>query len=97
MDDFPHFEFISYYLNPRKPWYAASPLSSYHKVKEVWEATFDYMCRRVPGGLFHLVLHPQCIGKGQRVVLLEEMLQLITSKADVWVAPLIDLAAAWED
>ena len=97
MDDFPHFEFISYYLNPKRPWYAASPLSSYKKVKEVWEATFGYMYRRVPGGLFHLVMHPQCIGKGQRMVLLEEMLQLLTSKSDVWIAPLIDLARSWED
>jgi hypothetical protein len=55
------------------------------------------MYRRVPGGLFHLVMHPQCIGKGQRMLLLEEMLELLTSKSDVLIAPLISLATAWED
>lgn len=94
LDDFVHFEFISYFLNPRSPWYAAAPLSSYKKVVEVFQANFDYMYRKVPGGLFHAVLHPQCCAKGQRLVFLEEVLRHVTSHQDVWVAPLIELAGA---
>lgn len=96
-DDFPHFEFFSFYLNPRNPFYAATPLSSYKKVKEVWVGSFDWMYENVPGGLHHSVLHPQVSGRGQRIKFLEEVMQYITAKPDVWVAPLIDLARVWQD
>lgn len=67
-NDFNHFEFN--YGNPMLVGYA-SP----QHVEEIWTAEFDYMYDHVPAGVFVLTLHPQCIGHGGRIAMLERFIK----------------------
>jgi peptidoglycan/xylan/chitin deacetylase (PgdA/CDA1 family) len=64
MNDFHHFEF-SY----------GAPLLIGHdapsSVEEIWTGTFDYMYEHVPGGILNVTCHPQSIGHGMRMAMLE--------------------------
>jgi peptidoglycan/xylan/chitin deacetylase (PgdA/CDA1 family) len=67
MNDFSYFEFN--YANP-----ALVGLSSPEHVLGIWSAQFDYMYEHEPGGVLNLTLHPQSIGWGLRVAMLERFL-----------------------
>jgi peptidoglycan/xylan/chitin deacetylase (PgdA/CDA1 family) len=69
LDDFPHFEYVS---QPGKLW---PGLSAPSKVEEIWRGEFDYMYREVPGGVYTLTMHPQVIGRGHRMLLLERLIE----------------------
>jgi peptidoglycan/xylan/chitin deacetylase (PgdA/CDA1 family) len=67
LDDWPHFEYLS--LGGR-----ISPgLSAPSKVEEIWRGEFDFMYRDVPGGVYTLTMHPQVIGRGHRLLMLERL------------------------
>jgi hypothetical protein len=68
-DDFPQFEFVT------SPGFTANALSNPAKVFEIWSRDVDYMVERVPGGVFDLTCHPQCIGRGHRIMLLEQIIE----------------------
>ncbi|MCC6673624.1 MAG: polysaccharide deacetylase, partial [Thermomicrobiales bacterium] len=69
LDDFPHFEYIR--LANR-----VSPgLSAASKVEEIWRDEFDFMVRDVPNGVFTLTMHPQVIGRGHRILMLERLIE----------------------
>jgi peptidoglycan-N-acetylglucosamine deacetylase len=97
VNDFPHFEYISYYLDPGNPWYAAAPLSSPEKVKEVWLGHFDYLYESLPGGVFTAINHPQCTGRGMRLMWFEQVIQHMLRRPDVWFATHGEIAAAFSD
>jgi peptidoglycan/xylan/chitin deacetylase (PgdA/CDA1 family) len=67
MNDFSYFEFN--YANP-----TLVGLSSPEHVFSIWRGQFDYMHERVPNGVLNLTLHPQSIGWGIRVAMLERFL-----------------------
>jgi peptidoglycan-N-acetylglucosamine deacetylase len=67
MNDFSYFEFN--YANP-----TLVGLSSPEHVFSIWQAQFDYMVEREPGGVLNLTLHPQSIGWGLRIAMLERFL-----------------------
>lgn len=89
LDDFPQFEFLLF------PMYLMG-LSNPSKVKEIWLGDFDYCYNHVPGGAWVLTMHPQVIGRGHRITMLEEMIEYINSKSGVWWTTMIDLAKAWQ-
>ncbi len=68
LDDFPHFEYVRVgnRLSPG--------LSAPSKVEEIWRGEFDYMYREVAGGVFNLTMHPQVIGRGHRMLMLERLI-----------------------
>jgi peptidoglycan-N-acetylglucosamine deacetylase len=68
-DDFPQFEFVS------SPRFSASTLASPSKVFEIWASDIDFLAERVPGGVFDLTMHPQVIGRGHRIKLLEQVIE----------------------
>lgn len=68
LDDFPHFEYI------RLPNRLAPGLSAASKVEEIWRDEFDFMVRDVPNGIFTLTMHPQVIGRGHRILMLERLI-----------------------
>ena len=68
-DDFPQFEFVS------APTFTANALASPSKVFEIWAADIDYMVSRVPDGVFDLTMHPQVMGRGHRIMLLERVIE----------------------
>lgn len=97
LDDFPHFEYLSYFLDPDNPWYAAAPLSSPAKVKEVWLGHFDYMYENLPGGVYTAINHPQCTGRGMRLMWFEEIIQYMLRRPDVWFATHREIAGVYAD
>jgi peptidoglycan-N-acetylglucosamine deacetylase len=88
LDDFPHFEYVSLRGNVRPGLSAAS------KVEEIWRDEFDYLYREVAGGVFNLTMHPQVIGRGHRMLMLERLIAHFRRHEDVRFAT---LATAAED
>jgi peptidoglycan/xylan/chitin deacetylase (PgdA/CDA1 family) len=74
-DDFPQFEFVS------TATFMANALASPSKVFEIWSSDIDYMVSRVPGGgdpagcRHDRTMHPQVMGRGHRIMLLERVIE----------------------
>ncbi len=91
LDDFPHFEYVSLRGNLRNP-----GLSAASKVEEVWREEFAFMHRDVPGGVFNLTMHPQVIGRGHRMLMLERFVAFVREHDGVRFAALGEAADAWD-
>jgi peptidoglycan/xylan/chitin deacetylase (PgdA/CDA1 family) len=63
LDDWPHFQFT---FSPYRV-----GLSAPSKVLEIWTAEFDWMDEHVDGGVLNVAMHPQVIGRGHRMAMLE--------------------------
>lgn len=86
LDDFPHFEYVSSENR-------VSPgLSAPSKVEEIWRGEFDFMLREVPGGVLTLTMHPQVIGRGHRILMLERLIDYFTRHDGVRFATLGQVA-----
>lgn len=66
LDDHPHFE---YDARTRSGMHPAS------RVEEIWRDEFDYMTDHVPDGIYTLTMHPQVIGRGYRMAMLERLVR----------------------
>jgi peptidoglycan/xylan/chitin deacetylase (PgdA/CDA1 family) len=44
-------------------------------VLEVWQAELDWMDANVDGGVLTVCMHPQVIGRGHRVAMLERFIE----------------------
>jgi peptidoglycan/xylan/chitin deacetylase (PgdA/CDA1 family) len=66
LDDFPHFEFV--------PGWATNLLPP-SAVEEIWRTEFDYAYEASPGGVYILTMHPQVIGRGSRLAMLERLIR----------------------
>lgn len=86
MDDWPHFEFLQTQLG------LYQGLRSIEDVFENWRADFDYMVSNLEWGVYTLTFHPQVIGRGHRMVLLENMINYFRKFNTVFFARLIDVA-----
>jgi hypothetical protein len=85
VDDFPHFELVRSVF---------SNLSAPSKVLEIWQADFDYMVENCPDGALNLTMHPQAIGRGHRMGMVERLIQHLTA-GRARFEPLIDYARRW--
>jgi peptidoglycan/xylan/chitin deacetylase (PgdA/CDA1 family) len=63
---------------------AIRPYTPPSAVLEVWKREFDVAYEE--GGLFLLTMHPQVVGHRSRMVILEELIQHVRSRAGVWIA-----------
>jgi peptidoglycan/xylan/chitin deacetylase (PgdA/CDA1 family) len=88
-DDFPQFEFVS------SPGFSASALASPSKVFEIWASDIDYMVERIPGGVFDLTMHPQVIGRGHRIKLLEQVIEHCLQYPSLRFAQMGEVAEAY--
>ncbi|MEA2254630.1 MAG: peptidoglycan-N-acetylglucosamine deacetylase, partial [Solirubrobacteraceae bacterium] len=61
MDDWPHFE----------PGPGRAGLSAPSAVLEIWTEELRYAYDHAPGGLLTVTVHPECIGRGHRMAMLE--------------------------
>jgi peptidoglycan/xylan/chitin deacetylase (PgdA/CDA1 family) len=86
LDDFPHFEFVDR---------DCQGLASASKVEEIWRDEFDYAHQNAPGGLFNLTMHPQVIGRGYRMMMLERLIEHYKSFSDVKFTTLNDYVEGW--
>jgi peptidoglycan-N-acetylglucosamine deacetylase len=88
LDDFPHFEYV------RVANRLAPGLSAPSKVEEIWLGEFDYMQQHLPGGVYTLTMHPQVIGRGHRLLMLERLIERFTD-AGAHFSTLHDAAEAF--
>ena len=62
------------------------------EVYEVWAAEFDYLYNRLGSGVFVLTMHPQCIGKGSRMLMLERLIEYMKGHDGVRFRTMADVA-----
>lgn len=68
LDDFPVFEHV-WTRNGVNP-----GLASPARVYDVWAGDFEYLYERIGSGVFILTMHPQAIGRGHRLLMLEKLI-----------------------
>lgn len=84
LDDFPYFCFTN------RPLYPA--LRSPGEVYEIWKAEFDY-CHSLPDSVFTLTMHPQIIGRGPRLDMLDRLIAHMREQDGVRFAAVAEEAA----
>ena len=89
LDDFPHFEFLRY------PNVVFPGLSAASKVEEIWRDEFTFMHREIDGGIFTLTMHPEIIGRGHRILMLERLIDWMATHESVTFARITDAAESW--
>jgi len=82
LDDWPHFTFD---FNSPRP-----GLSAPSKVFEIWAGDLDYMVDHEASGVLTLTMHPQVIGRGHRMLLLERFICYALKKDTVQFARMGD-------
>jgi peptidoglycan-N-acetylglucosamine deacetylase len=87
LDDFPAFEF-----SPRFSEGYRAPSA----VEEIWRGDFDYAARHCDGGIFTLTLHPEVIGRGHRLTMLERLIDYMRSQSGVTFEAMGDYATRWK-
>jgi peptidoglycan-N-acetylglucosamine deacetylase len=87
LDDFPQMEFL---LNAGLP-----GLSGYNKTLGMWRTDFDYMLEEEPGGVFCITFHPQVIGRGGRMTILQNLIAHMKA-ADAAFQRVGDVVADWK-
>ncbi|AXI80585.1 polysaccharide deacetylase family protein [Peterkaempfera bronchialis] len=86
LDDFPQFEFEQGF---------SYTLGSPSKVREIWQGEFDYAYENVPGGVFDLCMHPQVIGRGHRITMLDGLIEHMKSRSGVVFTRMGEYAEQW--
>jgi peptidoglycan/xylan/chitin deacetylase (PgdA/CDA1 family) len=85
MDDWPHFE----------PGPGRSGLAAPSAVLEIWTEELRYAHRHAPGGLVMITVHPECIGRGHRMAMLERFIDAAESLEGVAFERLVDVVERW--
>ena len=67
LDDWPHFE-------PGAR--GVGPMSAPSKVLEIWAGELRYAWANEPGGVVTITMHPEAIGRGHRLAMLEQFIAL---------------------
>ncbi|MGO9450223.1 MAG: polysaccharide deacetylase family protein [Candidatus Binataceae bacterium] len=89
LDDFPAFEYVTSRGGIQQG------LSSPNAVYDIWAGDFDYLYNRIGAGVYTLTMHPQVIGRGHRLLMLERLVDHIRSHRDVEFATMAQVAARW--
>ena len=87
LDDFPVFEHVAG-INAGN--------SAPSAVEEIWSQDFDYALTRCPGGVYILTMHPEFIGRGHRILLLERLIERFRACDGVRFTTLGDYARRWK-
>jgi peptidoglycan/xylan/chitin deacetylase (PgdA/CDA1 family) len=85
-DDFPHFEYVPGRLDAVKPPSA---------VREIWQGDFEWVRRHLHGGFWMITMHPQVIGRGHRLLMLEDLIDHVRSRQDVAFTTVSEYVADW--
>ncbi len=93
LDDFPHFEYVSV----RSLGINNQGLAAPSKVQEIWQDDFTYMQREVANGVFTLTMHPQVIGRGHRMLMLERLIAWFKEQPGTGFSTLGDAAERFRD
>ena len=87
LDDFPAFEWL-YGVN--------QGLSAPSQVYERWAGDFDYLCDFVGAGVYCLTMHPQVIGRGHRLLMLNRLVEHMKERAGVSFRTMAEVAREWK-
>jgi len=87
LDDWPHFEPAS----DR----GRDGLSAPSKVLEIWTDELLYAHAHAPGGLLTITMHPECIGRGHRMAMLERFIDTAAALDGVVFDRLDRYVAGW--
>jgi peptidoglycan/xylan/chitin deacetylase (PgdA/CDA1 family) len=87
LDDFPAFEYVTIRGSIQQG------LSSPSAVYEIWAGDFDYLYDRVGEGVYTLTMHPQVIGRGHRLLMLEKLVEYIRGHDGVHFVTMCEVAA----
>ncbi len=91
LDDFPAFEYVTSRAGIQPG------LSSPSAVYEIWAGDFDYLYDRIGEGVYTLTMHPQVIGRGHRLLMLERLIRHIQSHRGVEFKTMLEVATAWKE
>lgn len=86
LDDFPPFEFVIG-MN--------AGLTGVSQVEENWRGDFEYLYERIGSGVFCLTMHPQVIGRGHRMLMLERLMRTMAELPGVRFRTMADVARDW--
>jgi hypothetical protein len=79
LDDYPHFEFV------RTATTVLPGLQSARTVMESWLDEFHYMQQSVEWGVLTYTMHPYVIGRGYRMLALEQLVGKLASAGAVFM------------
>ena len=85
MDDWPHFE----------PGSGRSGLAAPSAVLEIWTEELRYAAEHAPGGLLMVTVHPECIGRGHRMAMLERFIDAAAALDGVVFERLDAVVSRW--
>lgn len=86
MDDWPFFE-------PGDD--GRDGLAAPSRVLEIWLGEVRYAYEHAPGGLVTITMHPECIGRGHRMAMLEELIAAVRALAGVELSRLDSYLDRW--
>ena len=87
LDDVPIFEFA---------WGEIPGLAPASAAEETWMGEFDYAYENSNSGVFNLTVHPQCIGRGPRIKMLERLIEHASQRSDVKFTKQSEYVDAWK-
>ncbi len=91
LDDFPFFEYTATRMG-------VSPgLADPDRVYSVWSGEFDFLYQRLGAGVYTLTMHPQVIGRGHRMLMLERLLDYIAGHEGVEFTTMDAFAGTWRE
>ncbi len=85
LDDWPYFE----------PGPGRDGLSTPSKVLEIWLGELQYAYEHAPGGLLTVTMHPECIGRGHRMTVLETFIEECKALGGIAFARLDQYVDRW--
>jgi peptidoglycan/xylan/chitin deacetylase (PgdA/CDA1 family) len=90
LDDFPFFEYTS-------SRHGISPgLADPARVYDVWAGDFEYLYTKLGKGVFILTMHPQVIGRGHRLLMLERFIKHLNSHEGVTFSTMSEFVRRWK-
>jgi peptidoglycan/xylan/chitin deacetylase (PgdA/CDA1 family) len=88
LDDFVQLEYVV------SPGLSLSGSQNPKEIEERWLGDLDFAAEEVPGGVFNMTFHPQCIGRGARIRIVENMISRAKELGADLVTPR-EVAEAW--
>lgn len=85
MDDWPLFE----------PGQGRDGLAAPSRALEIWTGELRYAYEHAPGGLVMVTMHPECIGRGHRMAMLEQFIAVAKALPGVAFERLDTFVARW--
>jgi peptidoglycan/xylan/chitin deacetylase (PgdA/CDA1 family) len=89
LDDFIQFEFVA------TPTGILNATRSTTMAWEIWKGEFDYLYQRLGQGLMTITMHPQVIGRGHRMLFLEQFIDYVAGHDGARFTRLGDYQAQW--